>query len=94
MVPLPKEPTNGFKTRRIIRSAFLAIIVTVVRTSPPPSAEPHRMPLKIFILAGQSDMDGQAGVSKIYFFREAPDPARADQLERVRKVFRSNARSF
>ncbi len=38
-------------------------------------------PLKVFILAGQSNMDGQANVSTIDFLGEDKDPARAALLK-------------
>lgn len=39
------------------------------------------MPLKVFILAGQSNMDGQADVRTIDFLGEDKDPARAALLK-------------
>ena len=41
-------------------------------------------PLKVFILAGQSNMDGQANVSTIDFLGEDPDPARAALLKKFK----------
>ncbi len=41
----------------------------------------HAKPLKVFILAGQSNMDGQANVSTIDFLGEDKDPARAALLK-------------
>ncbi|MFT5129818.1 MAG: hypothetical protein ACI8W8_003447, partial [Rhodothermales bacterium] len=38
-------------------------------------------PLKVFILAGQSNMDGQADIRTIDFLGEDPDPARAALLK-------------
>ena len=38
-------------------------------------------PLKVFILAGQSNMDGQAQIRTIDFLAEDPDPARAALLK-------------
>ena len=41
-------------------------------------------PLKVFILAGQSNMDGQANVSTIDFLGEDKDPARAALLKKFK----------
>ena len=45
-------------------------------------------PLKVFILAGQSNMDGQADVKTIDFLGEDPDPTRAALL----KTFKPNGK--
>ena len=45
-------------------------------------------PLKVFILAGQSNMDGQADIATIDFLGEDPDPARAALL----KIFKPNGK--
>ena len=45
-------------------------------------------PLKVFILAGQSNMDGQADVKTIDFLGEDPNPARAALL----KTFKPNGK--
>jgi alpha-galactosidase len=47
-------------------------------------------PLKVFILAGQSNMDGQAAVRTIDFIGEDKDPARAALL----KVFKPDGKSY
>lgn len=47
-------------------------------------------PLKVFILAGQSNMDGQASVSTIDFLGEDKDPKRAALL----KVFKPDGKNF
>lgn len=47
-------------------------------------------PLKVFILAGQSNMDGQAAVRTIDFLAEDPDPARAALL----KVFKPDGKNY
>ncbi|MEI6809459.1 MAG: hypothetical protein WCN95_12120, partial [bacterium] len=41
-------------------------------------------PLKVFILAGQSNMEGHANVSTIDFLGEDPDPARAGLLKKIK----------
>ena len=47
-------------------------------------------PLKVFILAGQSNMDGQAAVRTIDFIGEDKDPARAALL----KVFKPDGKNY
>ena len=46
--------------------------------------------LKVFILAGQSNMDGQAHVRTIDFLSEDLDPARADLL----KIFKPDGKEL
>ena len=48
------------------------------------SATAAPKPVKVFILAGQSNMDGQANVSTIDFLGEDPDPARAALLKKFK----------
>ena len=47
-------------------------------------------PLKVFILAGQSNMDGQADIRTIDFLGEDKDPARAALL----KTFKPDGKTF
>lgn len=47
-------------------------------------------PVRVFILAGQSNMDGQAHVRTIDFLGEDPDPARAELL----KVFKPDGENL
>ena len=47
-------------------------------------AQLKKGPVKVFILAGQSNMDGQANVSTIDFLGEDPDPARAALLKKFK----------
>lgn len=53
-------------------------------------AEVGKGPLKVFILAGQSNMDGQAAVRTIDFIGEDKDPARAALL----KVFKPDGKDY
>lgn len=53
-------------------------------------AAPEKGPVKVFILAGQSNMDGQADQRTIDFLGEDPDPARAALL----KVFKPDGSNF
>jgi hypothetical protein len=53
-------------------------------------AAPGKGPLKVFILAGQSNMDGQADKSTIDFIGEDSDPARAALL----KVFKPDGKTL
>ena len=47
-------------------------------------------PVKVFILAGQSNMDGQADIRTIDFLGEDKDPARAALL----KTFKPDGKNF
>lgn len=47
-------------------------------------------PVKVFILAGQSNMDGQADIRTIDFLGEDKDPARAALL----KIFKPDGKTF
>ena len=47
-------------------------------------------PLKVFILAGQSNMDGQADIRTVDFLGEDKDPARAALL----KAFKPNSKGY
>jgi hypothetical protein len=49
-----------------------------------PQAAGGPKPLKVFILAGQSNMDGQANVSTIDFLGEDPDKDRAALLKKFK----------
>jgi hypothetical protein len=67
-------------TSRITR--FIAISVAVGLSAHSVAwGAPKKGPVKIFILAGQSNMDGQANVSTIDFLGEDKDPARAALLK-------------
>jgi alpha-galactosidase len=50
----------------------------------------HAKPVKVFILAGQSNMDGQAEIRTIDFLGEDKDPARAALL----KTFKPDGKTF
>jgi hypothetical protein len=73
---------NLFQTLRSasLVLAALASIATVARAKP----------LKVFILAGQSNMDGQAHIRTIDFLAEDPDPARVALL----KTFKPDGTDF
>jgi len=47
-------------------------------------------PVKVYILAGQSNMDGQANIATIDFLSEDPDPARAALL----KLFKPDGKNY
>jgi hypothetical protein len=49
-----------------------------------PAAQPKKGPVRVFILAGQSNMDGQANVSTIDFLDEDPAQARAALLKKFK----------
>ncbi|MDA1143180.1 MAG: hypothetical protein O3B01_31860 [Planctomycetota bacterium] len=55
---------------------LLALLPTVARAE-----KKAKAPLKVFILAGQSNMDGQAHIRTIDFLGEDKDPARAALLK-------------
>ncbi len=48
------------------------------------AAQPAKGPVKVFILAGQSNMDGQANIRTIDFLGEDPDPSRAALLKKFK----------
>ncbi len=54
------------------------------------AAETAKGPVKVFILAGQSNMDGQAHIRTLDFLGEDKDPARAALL----KVFKPDGTNF
>jgi len=56
----------------------------------PVSAAPPKGPVKVYILAGQSNMDGQASSHTIDFLGEDSDPARAALL----KIFKPDGKSY
>jgi alpha-galactosidase len=65
---------------RIVLPAVLAVLALTVSAY----AAPKKGPVKVFILAGQSNMDGQADVRTIDFLGEDPDPARAALLKKFK----------
>jgi alpha-galactosidase len=65
-------------------------LVTVTQTAGAQEAETKPGPLKVFILAGQSNMDGQADKRTIDFLGEDKDPARAALL----KLFKPDGKNF
>ncbi len=66
-----------------IHGAVLAALLTMIPAAPAAAAQ-KKGPLKVFILAGQSNMDGQADISTIDFLGEDPDPARAALLKKFK----------
>jgi hypothetical protein len=64
------ESGDNMKPKKILAIALLLV-----------AAWGQAGPLKVFILAGQSNMDGQAHVRTIDFLGEDPDPARAAMLK-------------
>jgi len=67
-------------SRRLALLGFWFLVVTSAWGAPKPG------PVKVYLLAGQSNMDGQADVRTIDFLGEDPDPARAALL----KIFKPN----
>ena len=55
-----------------------------------PSRQAGKGPLKVFILAGQSNMDGQADIKTVDFLGDDKDPARAALL----KAFKPDGKSY
>ena len=56
----------------------------------PPRPRRRKVPSKVYILAGQSNMDGQADIATIDFLGEDPDPARAALL----KLFKPDGKNY
>lgn len=69
---------------------LLVALLLAALAGAPAAAAPGRGPVKVFILAGQSNMDGQAGSHTIDFLGEDADPARAALL----KVFKPDGKTF
>ncbi len=68
---------------------FVAILsVCFLSATAATAAQPEKGPVKVYILAGQSNMDGQANIATIDFLGEDPDPARAALL----KIFKPNGK--
>jgi hypothetical protein len=65
-------------------STLLALAVLLLVQLAPLHAGAAPKPLKVFILAGQSNMDGQAHVSTIDFLGEDPDKERAALLKKFK----------
>lgn len=70
---------NNLKQFHIAIGAFLCFAATVAAK-----------PVKVFILAGQSNMDGQAAIRTIDFLGEDKDPARAALL----KTFKPDGKTY
>jgi hypothetical protein len=56
--------------RFVNRSALFAALATLVFAGPAWAGQPGKGPVKVFIMAGQSNMDGQANVRTIDFLGE------------------------
>jgi len=67
--------------KHVAGSFALAAAALLLAQLAPLYAEAAPKPLKVFILAGQSNMDGQANVSTIDFLGEDPDKDRAALLK-------------
>lgn len=70
--------------RKILTAAAVVLAALL------PSTGLAAKPLKVYILAGQSNMDGQAAVRTIDFIGEDKDPARAALL----KVFKPDGKNY
>ena len=77
---------------RYWKCILLALAAMALSSQPILSAAQSTTPgaLKVFILAGQSNMDGQASAKTIDFLGEDQDPARAALL----KVFKPDGMNF
>jgi len=74
---------------RCENAMFLNTVLALSFASTLPAAEPaHDKPLKVFILAGQSNMDGQADVRTIDFLGEDK------QFGHLLKVFKPDGKNF
>ena len=70
-------------------SLFVALLgVSFLTAATASEGQPEKGPVTVYILAGQSNMDGQANIATIDFLSEDPDPARAALL----KVFKPNGK--
>jgi len=69
------------KSRTPLQLALAALLLVQLA---PLHADAAPKPLKVFILAGQSNMDGQANVSTIDFLGEDPDKDRAALLKKFK----------
>ena len=75
--------TNLMKTKSPLSPIyFLLLVVTLAPTAIPVHGAPAKTPLKIFILAGQSNMEGHAKVST--FEHLGMDPKTAPILKEMR----------
>ncbi len=67
---------------RILPCLAAGAAVAVMTAAPAWAAPAQKKdPVKVFILAGQSNMDGQADIRTLDFLGEDPDPARAALLK-------------
>ena len=64
----------------------MLLVVPAVVTA----GEPKKGPVKVYLMAGQSNMDGQADERTIDFIGEDPDPARAALL----KIFKPDGKKY
>ena len=67
-----------------MKISALAVVAAVSLLAGPAAAAQKKGPVKVFILAGQSNMDGQADVRTIDFLGEDPDPAKAALLRKFK----------
>ncbi len=84
---IPSEPTTR---RPCMKPPLHVITLLFISCSVLLSAADAAKPLKVFILAGQSNMDGQADIRTIDFLGEDKDPARAALL----KVFKPDGKTL
>ena len=70
--------------KKLANSNRLLATLAVLMLAGPAQAAQKKGPLKVFILAGQSNMDGQADVRTIDFLGEDPDPAQAALLKKLK----------
>ena len=72
--------SNG-RMKALLTSLLPTLLAVMMLTNPVQAAQLGKSPVKVFILAGQSNMDGQADIRTIDFLGEDKDPARAALLK-------------
>jgi alpha-galactosidase len=66
---------KSFHRNPFVAAAVLLLLASALPAKPARAAEPGRKPLKIFILAGQSNMEGHAKISTFGYIGEDPKTA-------------------
>ena len=70
--------------RFVNRSVLVAAIAALILAGPAWAAQPKKGPLKVFLLAGQSNMEGHDELRTIDFLGEDPDNDRAALLKKFK----------
>jgi Carbohydrate esterase, sialic acid-specific acetylesterase len=71
-------------------SAIFSVSVVGAENLPKLHVQVGKGPLKVYIMAGQSNMDGQANITTVDFLGEDKDPAKAALL----KVFKPDGKNY